>query len=114
MKKNDIAVGLAVNITNLEGNFVITEIKDDKATIYSIANGTEEVRPLDDIELAVNSTAHSINIISLDTIRESIQVTADDLANKILELEEKIRILRLREQKLIKTERQCVTYYKNK
>lgn len=113
MSKIKIKVALPVNITNLEGFYVVTEANEHEVVLYGIATQSEDRRQISDIELALNSSAHSMNIIPLDSITENIQSVAEQLENYIATLEEKLRLARLRQQKLVKTERQCVAYYSN-
>ncbi len=111
MEKNEIKVGLPINITSMEGFFVISEVDGDKATLYSITNGTEDKRYVDDIEFAVNSATRSMNIIPLNTISDNIDETILLVADEIKKLEESILLHRERIKKLNGLKENCEEYY---
>lgn len=114
MSNKFIAVGLGLNITNMEGHFVIKSIQGDSVVIYSIETAKEETRPLSDIELAVNAGSHSIVDIPTSLIQKSIVDKHAALKLQLAKLEEEMVAIKTQMYDLKQLEMDCDRYEREK
>jgi hypothetical protein len=76
MNQIKIAEGLAVNVTGLDGNYIIIKIDivNDKITMHSMEKNIDEEHALSSVQMQLHaSTATTMNPIQLEVILGDIE-----------------------------------------